>query len=112
MGVKTMPVIATAACDWMFTLTVFGPPIIARLVIASLPVHDAVIVTAAVAAAARIGMLNTCVFVPPAATTTAAGFADKSKPVYAPWLSVASTVALVPPVLPNVIVSVMVIPAT
>ncbi len=112
MGVKTMPVIATFAWDRMFTMRLFGPPLITRVEIASVPVHDAAIVTAAVVAAARIGMLNTCVFVPPAATTTAAGFADKSKPVYAPWLSVASTVALVPPVLLKVIVSVKVWPAT
>ncbi len=107
-----MPVIATFACDWMFTRRLFGPPPKTRVEIASVAVHDAAIVTAAVAAAANMGTLNTCVFVPLAATTTAAGFADKSKPVYAPWLSVASTVALVPPVLLKVIVSVMVIPAT
>jgi hypothetical protein len=111
-GVKTILVIAMTACDWMFTLTVFGPPFIARAEVVSIPVHIAVIVTAAVAAPARMGMLNTCVFVPPAATTTAAGFADKSKPVYAPSSIVASTVAFVPPVLLKVIVSVTVWPAT
>jgi hypothetical protein len=105
-------VIDTLACDWMFTLTVFPPPLIARLDIASVPVHDAVIVTAAVDALARIGMLNTCVFVLLAATVMAEGLSDKVKPVYAPSSIVASTVALVPPVLLNVIVSVMVIPPT
>jgi hypothetical protein len=63
------------------------------------PVHDAVIVTAAVDAPDKIGTLNTCVFVPLAATDTAAGFADKSSPVYTPSSIVASTVADVPPVL-------------
>ncbi len=107
-----MLVIATFAWFWMFTRRLFGPPLIARLEIASLPVHDAAIVTAAVAAAAMIGMLNTCVFVPPAATATAAGLSVRVKPVYAPWPSVASTVALVPPVLLKVIVSDMVSPPT
>ncbi len=81
MGVNAMLVIATFACDWMFTMRLFGPPLIVRPEIASVPVHDAAIVTADVAAAARIGMLNTCVFVPLAATVTAAGFAVMVKPV-------------------------------
>jgi hypothetical protein len=87
-------------------------PLSARLEIASVPVHVAVIVTAAAVALARMGILKTCVFVPPATTSTAAGFAVRVKPVYAPSSIVASTVALVPPVLLKVTVSDMVSPPT
>ncbi|MEX2681694.1 MAG: hypothetical protein Q6373_008840, partial [Candidatus Sigynarchaeota archaeon] len=97
-------VMVTIACAWMFTARLFGPPLIDRDEIASVPVHVAAIVTADVVALAKMGTLNTCVFVLPAFTVTAAGFADKSKPVYAPSSIVASTVADVPPVLLNVIV--------
>jgi hypothetical protein len=56
-------------------------PLIGLPEITSVPVQVAVMVTAAVVALARIGMVNVCVFVPPAFTVIAAGLAVKVKPV-------------------------------
>ncbi len=96
----------------MLTPRLVGLPIIARLEIHSVPAHTAIIVTEAVVAAARIGTLNTWVFIPPATTVTAAGLSVNVKPVYTPSSIVASTVADVPPVLLNVIINDMVSPPT
>ncbi|MEX2718668.1 MAG: hypothetical protein Q6370_020410, partial [Candidatus Sigynarchaeota archaeon] len=63
----------TAACAWMFTLAVFGPPLSERDEIASVPVQFAVIVTEAVVAAAATVTVNACVFVPPAFNVIVAG---------------------------------------
>ena len=58
---------------WIATVCVFGPPLRARLEIASVPVQVADIVTVAAVAAAATVIVKAWVFVPPAATATVAG---------------------------------------
>jgi len=89
-------------CDVDVSVSAGVSPLSARPDVVSVPVHVAVSVTACTGAAAWTLIVKSWVIVPPTGTTTAAGSFVNVKPVYAPSSTAASTVAVVPPVLPKV----------